>query len=236
MHLNLKPRNLTLLILGASAAGFALRKALYAFGFDGRGLLIQNHPAAVALWGLTAVVAVVLILFALRSKAELTVSSTALGAAGAFAAAAALGYVTVQEFGNFFAPMDLLLWVLGLLSALCFAAVGICRLLRKAPNFLLHALPCVYLALRMVAQYRMLSIDPQLMDYCFYLCACTALMLTAYHHGALDADLSKPRLLFVASLAACYLSCVALAYTEDPYLLAGLGLWAVCSLPCEERL
>lgn len=236
MNLNFKPRHLTLLILGASAAGFALRKALYAFGFDGRGLLIENHPAALALWGLTAAVAILLILFALGAKTELTASSTALGAAGAFAAAAALGYTAMQEFGNFFSIMDILLWALGLSSAICFALIGICRLRRSKPYFLLHALPCVYLALRMVTRYRMLSIDPQLMDYCFYLCACVALMLTAYHHAALDAGMGKPKLLRLYTLGSVYLSCVALSYTEDPLLLAGLALWAVCSLPREARL
>lgn len=236
MNLNFKPRHLTLLILGASAAGFALRKALYAFGFDGRGLLIENHPAALALWGLTAVVAAVLILSALRAKDEFAAPSPLWSAAGAFAAAAALGCATMQEFSRFFAPMDMLLWVLGLASALCFAIIGICRLCRKQPYFLLHVIPSVYLALRMVMQYRMLSIDPQLMDYCFYLCACVALMLTAYHHAALDAGTGKPKLLRLYTLGSVYLSCVALSYTEDPLLLAGLALWAVCSLPCEARL
>ena len=236
MNLSLKPKYLNFLILGASAAAFTLRKVLYAFGFDGRGLLVENHPAALSLWGLTAVVAVLLILFALRPQGGAVTIAPRLGAAGAFAAAAALGYTALQEFGNFFAPVDILSWVLGLISAVSFLCIGFCRLRRMQPSFLLHALPCVYIALRLVFQYRMLSVDPQLMDYCFYLCACVALMLTAYHHAALDADLGKPQLLHACSLAGVYLSCAALAYTEDPFLPAGLALWAVCSLPREEVL
>ena len=236
MKFDLKPKYLNLLILGASAAGFALRKVLYTFGFDGRNLLVENHPAARILWGLTAVVMAVLIFSVLRAKAELTVSPTAFGAVGAFAAAAGFGFTAMQEFGNFFAPMDILVWVLGLVSAICFAGIGICRLRRAEPYFLLHALPCVYIALRTVSQYRMLSADPQLMDYCFYLCACVALMLATYHHAALDAGLGKPHLLHACSLAGIYLSCVALSGTEDPFLLAGLALWAVCNLPREARL
>ena len=82
----------------------------------------------------------------------------------------------------------------------------------------------------MVSRYQMWSSDPQLQDYCFYLTAYVALMLTAYHHAAFDAGMGSHKLLWFFSLAAMYLCCLSLKGNADTVLLLGCGVWAFTNL------
>lgn len=234
MKLNMKPKTLKFLILGAGLLGFCLRKLLYATGIDGRGLLVANHPCQIALWCLTAAVAAVLLFFGLRLKGSAVykhcypVSVSA--AVGCLAAAAGIVFTVLPEFGDSSSVLEIFVWVLGLGAALAFVVIGVCRVARAKPYFLLHALICLYLSLRLVTKYQQWSADPQAQDYCFYLTAYIALMLTAYHQAAFDAAMGKHHLLWIFSLGSVYLSCTSLAGTQDTALLAGAALWAFTNL------
>lgn len=234
MQSNLKPQLLKFLIPAAGLLGFGLRKILYTTGIDGRGLLVRNHPAAIALWILTAAVAVVLLLFCLRLQGpELYKQSYPAsfgGCIGCFAAAAGIVLTMWPEFARFPSPVDIVSRALGLAAAVAFLCVGICRLLRLKPYFLLQAVICIYLTLRMITRYRALSSEPQLMDYCFYLTAYVALMLASYHHAAFDASMGSHRALWIFSLGAVYLGCVSLSGAQDLPLFAGCALWALTNL------
>ncbi len=234
MKLTIKASQLKFLILGAGGLGLALRILLYATGIDGRGLLEEGHWAEIALWILTALTAAALFFFTRKIVGPETYRDSHpvsfAGAVGAFAAMGALGMTTLQEFAEFSSRLHLIVWVLGLCAAVSLGIIGVCRLTGKKPHFLLHTLFCLYLALRMVSQYQMWSSDPQLQDYCFYLCAYLALMLTAYHHAAFDADMGKHRALWFFSLAAVYLCCLSLKGTRDTLLLLCCGAWAFTNL------
>lgn len=234
MKLNMKPDILKLTILGAGTLGASLRTLLYAYGIDGRGLLVPNHWSLIALWFLSAAAAVILLFFGLRLTGSTVYKHcypASLGATvGCLAAAAGIVYTILPEFGDFSSVLDILVWVLGCGAALAFVVIGICRFMRAKPYFLLHAVICVYLALRLVTKYRLWSADPQVLDYCFYLTAYVALMLTAYHHAAFDAAMGNHRLLWIFSLAGVYLSCVSLVTKQDAALLGGCALWAFTNL------
>jgi len=234
VKVNIKPKQLKYVILMAGAAGLILRTLLYAVGIDGRGLLTENHPVSIALGVLTAASAAVLLFFGLGisgSKEYNNAHPASSGAAmGCFALMAGLAMTAVREFGEFSVLLHLIIWVLGIVSTVAMGYVGVCRLTGKKPYFLLHAVLCIYFALRMVSRYRIWSSDPQLQDYCFYLCAYVALMLTAYHQAAFDADMGKHRALWIFSLAATYLCCLSLKGTQDIWLLLGSGIWAFTNL------
>ena len=149
-----------------------------------------------------------------------------LAAAGAFAAMAGIGITTVMGFGEFSSRLHLIIWVLGLCSAVCMGIAGFCRLTGKTPTFLLYAVLCVYFALRMVSGYQNWSADPQLQDYCYYLLAYVTLMLTAYHHAAFHVGVGKHRSVWFFSLMAMYFCIVSLLGTTELYLLLGCGIWA----------
>ena len=84
----------------------------------------------------------------------------------------------------------------------------------------------------MISRYQLWSSDPQLQDYCFYLTAYVALMLTAYHHAAFDARMGSHKALWLYSLAAVYLGCLSLKGNMDIALLLGCSAWAFTNLTC----
>ncbi|MBR4290058.1 MAG: hypothetical protein IKT52_05390 [Oscillospiraceae bacterium] len=234
MKIHRNPKLLKLLILGSGILGLVLRIVFYATGVDGRGLLVSNHPAVIALWCLTAAVAAVLLVFSFKitGSAEYAeaypVSIPA--ALGAFAAMTGMAFATGREFAEFSNRLNLIVWVLGICSMAAMGRVGLCRLTGKKPYFLLHVVVCIYFAMRMVSQYRAWSADPCLQDYCFYLCAYVALMLAAYHQAAFDAGVGKHRGLWFCSLAAVYLCCLSLKGSSDSLLLLGSAAWAFTNL------
>lgn len=231
MKLNIKADSLKYLILGAGGLGLVLRIILYTTGIDGRSLLVRGHWASVALWILTLAVAAVIYLSTRKMEGPVDLHPASLmGAVGAFAAMAGIALTTLSQFSEFSSRLHLIVWVLGLCSAIALGWVGVCRLTGKQPNFLLHAVLCLYFALRMVSQYQLWSSDPQLQDYCFYLSAYVALMLTAYHHAAFGAQMGNHRAIWFFSLASVYLCCLSLNSRMDTLLLLGCGVWAFTNL------
>ena len=234
MKYNIHPKQLKFLIGGAGVLGLALRTLLYTIGFDGRGLLVEQHPVSIALWCLTAAAGAALLVFGFKISGPESYADAypvSFGAAmGCFALALGLAVTTVREFSKFSTRLHLIIWVLGLVCAVAMVCVGIFRLLGKKPYFLFHTLLCVYFALRMVSLYRVWSSDPCLQDYCFYLCAYVTLMLTAYHQAAFDADMGKHRPLWIFSLAGVYLCCLSLKGSQDGLLLLGSAVWSFTNL------
>lgn len=234
MKLSVKPQLLKYLVLGAGGLGLILRIALYATGTDEKGLLVSGHWASIALWILTIAAAAAAALFTRpingpeRYQDCCPVSLS--GALGAFAAMIGIGATTISEFTEFSITIHLVVWILGLCSAISMGIIGFCRLTGGKPHFLLYAVVCLYFALRMVSQYQLWSSDPQLTDYCFYLSAYVGLMLTAYHHAAFAADMSKHRPLWFLTLITVYLCCLSLKGTRDTLLMLTCGIWAFTNL------
>lgn len=233
MKLSMKPELLKILILGGGGLGLGLRTALYATGIDHKGLLVTGHWAAVALWCLTGLVALALILMtrSIRGPEQYADAHpvSAFGALGAGALAVAIGlnlFPANAPGGN----LGLLAVVLGIGAVASLAYIGFCRLSRRKPFFLCHGIVCIYFAVRMINQYQFWSSDPQLQDYVFYLGAHVTLMLTAYHQAALDADFGSHRSLWIASLAAVYLCCLSLKGPADTLLILTAGVWAFSGL------
>lgn len=234
MKSDLKPNCLKFLIPGCGVLGFALRFLLFATGTDGRGLLVRNHPAAIALWVLTAAVGAVLLFFGRHLEGPTAYADAHPVSFAAFlgclAAAGGVAVTGAQSFGDFTAALDVFIWVLTFAAAACLACVGVCRLLRLKPYFLLHVVVCIYFALRLVTLYRRWSFDPCLHDYFFHLGAYLFLMLTAYHHAAFDAAMGSHRALWFCSLAGVYLCCTALYACQEPLLTAGCAIWCITGL------
>lgn len=234
MKLSVKPQLLKYLVLGAGGLGLILRILLYTTGTDAKGLLVSGHWAHVLLWLLTAIVAVGTFLLT-RSiqgpeRYQDCYPASVPAAAGALILGVMLLITTVSELSAVDSSLQILLTVLGFGSALSLGVVAYCRLCGAKPLFLFHAALCVYFALRMVCQYRSWSSDPQLMDYCFYLCAYVGLMLTAYQQAAFDADMGNHRALWLLSLLTVYLCCLSLKGTRDTMLLLCAGVWAFTNL------
>ena len=227
--------NLTKYLVPVSGIlGLLLRFALYETGIDGRGLLEAGHWANTALWALTILTGIGIFLMTRKidtpAALDAAYPASYLRSAGAFAAMAGIAITTVTEFAEFSSRLHLIVWVLGLCSAVAMGITAVCRLRGKRTHCLLLAVVSLYFALRMVARYQVWSSDPQLQDYCFYLCAHAALMLSAYQHAAFDADTGNHRALWFFSLGSVYLCLVSLPRSMDPALLLGCVIWAFTNL------
>lgn len=242
MKSNKKSQQLKLLTICSAAAATALRAAHYAFGTDGRGLLVTGHWSVIGLWAVSVIFFSVLLLLgrSIKNPAPDAVvpPASAASAAGCFVLAAGLVVTALQQFDGFYLSLDMITWVLGLLVAAGLLVAGICRLSGKKLYFLIHAALCLFFTLRMIIQYRHWSADPQLQDYGFYLCAHTAMMLASYHQAAFDAGMGSLRSLWICCLGAVYLCCAAMPQCEEALLMGCCAIWAItnpAALPERKR-
>lgn len=234
MKFSVKPEKIKNITLGAGGLGLALRVMLYATGTDEKGLLVAGHWAGIAMWILTALVAALLYMTtkSIQGPEDYRDAHPVSYPAGLGALGLALGILitTISDIAEPPTSVNLAVWILGALSVVALAAICLCRLSGSKPIFLLHGIVCIYFAMRMVSRYRLWSSDPQLADYAFYLGAYVALMLTAYHQAAFDADMGRHHSLWMLSLAAVYLCCLSLKETMDTVLLLTAGIWAFTNL------
>lgn len=233
MKISVKPATLKYLVLGAGALGLLLRFLLYATGTDDQGLLVRGHFSSYLMWILNTVVLVGLFLLSRSITGpelyrDCFPTSTPAGI-GCILAAVGVLITTIAE-ASATDTTQLLCTVLGFAAVLILLFLGFCRLCGFEPNFLFPAVLCVYFAIRMVSQYRNWSADPQLQDYCYHLCACVGLMLTAYHHAAFGAGMGSHRQLWFFSLATVYLCCLTLAGPENQLFYLTTGIWLFTNL------
>lgn len=219
MKLAVKPKQMKLLLAGAGALGYLLRTTLYASGIDEKGLLISGHWAEIGVWILTATVAFALLLWrrSFAAPANYEDTSSWLRAVGAALAAVAFAVSPSAQFPNpVFATIEP---VLRIAAAGALALVATCHFLKKRPTFLLHCVVCLYLALRLICQYQLWSVEPQIQHYAFHLGAYVSLLITVYQLASFDADWGSLRNLWTAGLSTVYLSTVSLAHNEESFFL-----------------
>lgn len=233
MKITVKPATLKYLVLGAGALGLLLRFLLYATGTDDQGLLERGHFAYYLMGILNIAVLAGLFLLSRDIRGpelyrDCFPTSTPAGI-GCILAAVGVLVTTIAE-ASAADTTQLVCTVLGFAAVLILLFLGVCRLCGLEPHFLFPAVLCVYFAIRMVSQYRHWSADPQLQDYCYHLCACVGLMLTAYHHAAFGAGLGNHRRLWFLSLATGYLCCLAVAGPENHLFYLTTGIWLFTNL------
>ena len=228
-----KPTQLKLLALTAGLLGFLLRAVLFATGIDHKGLLVTGHWADISVWVLTGLMALGIFWFCRDLKApasyQAAFPASVAGAVGCILAGAAFVFCPVEVTGSNLVMAELVLRYGSVAALIC---LGFCRFTGRKPFFLMHCIVCLYLALRLVCQYRIWSADPQVQNYCFYMGAHLALMLTAYQLAAFDADTGSHRNLWISGLSAVFLCLTALANCVEPFLLLCCSIWIFTNLSC----
>lgn len=232
-----KPSFLPCLATVFGTAAFGLRKCLYAFALDQKGLLVSGHPLTYGLWAVVALGTACILWTVCRAdlpgQPESRCSSRAAAGGSAFFAASLL--VTVLNVAPTGTGTLVLLWrLLGFLSAPAVMWAGVCLGRGKQPFFGTHALVCLFLLVHMVSRYQAWSGNPQLQDYVFELLAAVALTLFSYHCAAAGADMGKPRMRRAAGGLAVLLCAVALSGTATFALYLGGLIWAFTALCAPE--
>ena len=230
--MNLKmPAPIKYFIPAAGLLGSWLYQILFRAGLDARDLPDPAHWSHIALLLLTATAAAVILLSLRKVPAGETPAThcrSVFGGIGCvIAALACLLFSPPAARTGLAATADTVM------RGICAALLGVlafCRFTGRKPFFLFHSILCLYLAFRMINQYRFWSADPQILEYCFYLCGYAALMLAAYQQAAFDASFGNFKALWLWSSAAVFLCFITLAGPQERLFMPAFGLWALSGL------
>ncbi|MBE7002411.1 MAG: hypothetical protein E7421_06965 [Ruminococcaceae bacterium] len=211
--------------LFAGIVGFAMRSLLLSLASP-EGLLPKNHIFDILSYLLLAVVFAVCILevrkMPPRSSYTSLFPASAVSAVGILVSAIGIGFsgFTLKATG----VLQLLLPVLGVLSAAALVVVAYCRYKGLRPNCLLHGIVVVYLILRIMACCRAWGTEPQLQLYFFHLLACLFLLLACYYRAELDVQNKDCRRYIFFSQLALFCSFLCLPGADWLFYLSAILL------------
>lgn len=144
------------------------------------------------------------------------------------AAAAMLMAASALQLLQGLSGIQLVICFLGLASGLSFVVTAAQRYRGVVPPAAVHVLPCIYLVIRLIIDFRQWSVDPAVLDYCFELFAAIAAMCAVYHLGAFCYNRGGRRISAFWCMTAMFFSAVAMVGCGlvHTLLIGSLGLWA----------
>ena len=224
--ISLRPVMLKRVVLGGGAVAFGLYRLLYATGIDGRGLLKGGHFA----WVLLCILSVAMGAVIFASASQLRGGDVRFRKSLPAAVCCGLALVSTVFTGLSDLWGGYLIYAVpAFLAACAFAAVTLCRLRGRKPNFGMHSLICIHFTLQLLKLYQANSFHPQFQDYIFQILACVALAVTGYQLAATDLGRGSRRWLWTAGMAAVYLCTLSLGSSATGIFLTG-GAWAFTAL------
>ena len=224
--ISLRPAMLKRVVPGCGAVAFGLYRLLYATGIDGRGLLKGGHFA----WVLLCILSVAMGAVIFASASQLRGGDVRFRKSLPAAVCCGLALVSTVFTGLSDLWGGYLIYAVpAFLAACAFAAVTLCRLRGRKPNFGMHSLICIHFTLQLLKLYQANSFHPQFQDYIFQILACVALAVTGYQLAAADLGRGSRRWLWTAGMAAVYLCTLSLGSTSTGLFLTG-GAWALTAL------
>ena len=210
--------------------------AMFAFGIDERGLLIPFHPSILAVWLLTAAMAVGLLLM-LRNMEDTAgyrrlFPDSRLAALGTLCAAVGIRATAVESLTAMDEPVRIVSGLLKIAAGIALIYLAWCRWKNVRGSFLAWAAVTAYMLLRIMFEYRSWSTQPELLRFLFPLLASVCLVLAMYHRTAFCVKMgSRSQFLFFSQFGA-FCCLLALPGTPVPFYL-GMAVWALtdrCSL------
>ncbi len=224
-------KNAHLIGLTCGAVGILLRLWMLLGGTDDRDLYPADHPA----WILLCLVSLCAVIFFFllsrhtepRRSYKNNFPASGLGAAGYLAAATGIAVSGFAHFGDFLGNLT---GIAAILSALALIFGGWQRLQGNRTTFLSHALPCLYLVLRVFTMGRILGAEPETSRYLFSFLATLASLLACYELWGFDVGLGHRNNSIFWSLTAAYLCLAAMPGDSDRLAYLGLALWFLSNL------
>ena len=205
----LNPKKLPFEVLIMGILSWLLRRGLYTFGMDEKGLLKSNHPMEIMLWLVTILAAALIILTVRKLKGSNRFADnfrpSMAAAVGHVLAAAGIALTVLLNTAPMAGAVGKLWKLFGILSAPMLLWAAFSRVQGQRPFVLTRVIPCVFFVFHLVCHYQTWCSDPQLQNYFFAF------------FGALG---------LAVGLLTMYLCIVNLAYTEYLYLYLGGAIWA----------
>ena len=233
MNENLSRKLYPLLGLALGLVGAGCRFLLYALGMDEKGLLVPGHPAAIALWVVTAAAVLAAVLAAMTFREDNkapdeTCRSIPEALGTAVMALGVLSTLLLPE-NNGIATLLRLHRILSVLAFFCLLAAAVFRLMGKPVPFGCYAGAAVFFFVHVVTRYRAWSGNPQMADYLHALGAGLCLSLVSYYETALVVGLGGRRQRFALGIPGSFCRVAAAARGEDPalHLCGAVGILSV---------
>lgn len=240
MKQSISTYKLPLLALLAGIAGVGLRRW---FASELEGGLLSPSALSPAVTGVVMVVFVALAGFFSHSlsKKEGFFEAFGSGINGILPAACGVALIVscalsapeTRLESEVYNALPLVTQILGIIGGLGLAACGILQRRRVRPSFLMMLPVCLWMALRLINNYRHWSADPLLMNYCFGTLADMSAMLTLYYLAGYCFNRGKRRMtaFFCAlSVTFCLITSVECVINGDyTQLLAYGALLVLCA-------
>lgn len=217
--------------LAGAAVGIVLRLWQLTRGSDIVGRIRIDHPSGIVLAVFAALAAAAIALLSRRleprSGYEESFSSGVPELAVSAAAALLLVFSSALSLMTQSGGIQKIIGTLGILAGLCIGVTAAQRFRGVVPPLSMHALPCVYLAFRLIFAFKRWSVDPVVQDYCYELFASIAAMCAAYHLGEFCLGRGRRRLTVFWCLAGVVFSAIALTTKDSAskLLYGAMLLW-----------
>lgn len=180
----------------AALGGFVLRRLQLTGSFDSAGLVARNDSVSTVLYSLCALAAaLILLLSLLEPKREVPVIGGKMKLRGTAVILAALGLL-----GSYMPPdfsgdwLSLIVQVLAFAAACAIAVEGMFHRQGQAGSLVGGCVLPVYLAVSLVANYRLWCQDPLVVDYCFQFLFLVSAMLASYYLAGFRVGKGKRRI------------------------------------------
>lgn len=226
--------NIDLITIAVAVIGILLRYWHLSAGPDSNGLYPANHIAWTLLLCLSTATVVVLFLIAGgagKSRSYHANFSPSLTGAVGFALA---GFAFLLSAANYLLGESLILYraagILGLLSGVAMLFGGWCRWKGMRPHFLVFALPCTFLALKLFCTGHVWGDEPELHRYLLGFFANVMCVLAAYQHWAFAVNLGNRARSLLCSLLAVYLCLVAAPGSNESIFYLAMAIWLFTNL------
>ena len=226
--------NIDVITLGVAVIGVLLRLWHLSSGPDSNGLYPGNHIAWILLLCFSAAVAVGLFLIAGaagKSRSyNANFSPSLVGAVGYALAGCALllsayGYLRGEAL-----ILYTITGILGLLGGVALLLGGWYRWKGKRPHFLVFALPCAFLALRLFCTGHIWGDEPELHRYLPGFFANVLCVLATYQLWAFGVNLGNRSRSLLCSLLGVYLCLVAIPGSSDGIFYLAMAVWLFTNL------
>lgn len=234
----LHPKFLPILVPVASLLGLLLRIWTLGGGHNAAGLYAPQPLAWTLLWIVTAATLALIFAITRRLKNPGRFSdnfpASPLGAAGCALAGLSVIYSCLTTLVSATDLLATLTGILGLVSAAALLLSAVIRYQGKKPHFAIHAIVCLFFALRVFDRCKHWSNLTQTGTFLFQFLASICVMLAAYQLCCFDVNLGNRKSSLFWSLSAVYFCVLALPIGDDPFFYGGMLLWLMTNL-CSVR-
>lgn len=200
-------------------------------GYDAKGLYVWNSPAQMALLLICGLFAVALITMTMQWGREMRKYRNLFPPCWFRSGAMALaGVMLLLDIFYSMEPVTPVMWVLGVLAAVCMAAGGILLSTGYRPHYVIHGIVCVYFLVRLLTSYRVWGASIHLERYAFLMLADALMMLYSFHRCAADAGIYARKRMLLTGFGAIFCSLVAMAdYTDQVFYMTAV-IWIIGSM------